>query len=489
MVDSYGSSLVLGGPRNLTADPVMDVTAPPQRYYWRATSYDHYDGTTWVSTVNESRDLGANDTSLTNSAYQSRVLVSPNFVMYRGTDSLYTPAQPQNANVPSQAIYQTTDDGTVDLVQLKLPSPLLPGNRYTAAGSISVADAGSLRNAPANYPAWVTGKYLQLPADVPQPVKQLATNIAGQQPTPYDKAVAIEQWLRTNITYDENLEAPPPGVEGSYYILFRTHRAYCTYYATAMVVMLRSLGVPSRVATGYAEGQVTSSSSDFSTATYSVKNKDSHAWVEVFFPQYGWVEFEPTAGQPPIQRSGSDPAAATPTPAVTPTPQATVQPTPGPNQTPTVVPNGDNTLQNQMAELLSSLLNLAIGIAKLLPFVLGIGLLILAGVVSLRFAEEAGFGNLPPVQRTYAMLSRWATWLGIGHEHTPYEQAKELSQRAPGAVSQTQTITQLYVANRFGAASPDPAQEPTAVTSWEKARSELHKTWLKRKFRQITGRE
>ena len=66
---------------------------------------------------------------------------------------------------------------------------------------------------------------------------------------------------------------------------------------------------------------------------------------------------------------------------------------------------------------------------------LGIVLLVVAGIFALRFAEGAGFSDLPPVQRTYAMLSRWATWLGIGHEHTPYEQARELSQRAPGAGS------------------------------------------------------
>ncbi|HEY3340626.1 MAG TPA: transglutaminaseTgpA domain-containing protein, partial [Anaerolineae bacterium] len=331
-VDSYNSSLVLGGPRHLTTDPVMDVTAPPMRYYWRATSYDHYDGSAWTSTVNSSKDLGVNDVSLSTTAYQDRVIISPNFTMYRGTDSLYSPSVPQSASVPAQGIYQTTDDGTLDMVQLKLPSPLLPGNRYTAAGSLSVANADALRSAPANYPNWINQTYLQLPADIPFQVKQLASNIAGNKPTAYDKAAAIEQWLRTNITYDENIDAPPAGMEGSYYILFRTRRAYCTYYATAMVVMLRSQGVPSRVVTCYAQGEISSSSPDFSTAVYSVKNKDSHAWVEVYFPQYGWVEFEPTAGQPAIQRTDSS-QSATATPVATPTPQVTVQPTPAANQT------------------------------------------------------------------------------------------------------------------------------------------------------------
>jgi transglutaminase-like putative cysteine protease len=485
-VDSYNASLVLGGPRHLTTDPVMDVTAPPRRYYWRAVSYDHYDGTTWTNTINTTKELGANDTSLSATAYQDRVIISPSFNMYRGTNSIYSPSVPQSASVPAQGIYQSTDDGTVDIVQMKLASPLLPGNRYSAAGSLSVADAEALRNAPLSYPDWIARTYLQLPSDIPREVTQLASNITADQETAYDKAAAIEQWLRTNIAYDENLEAPPAGVEGSYYILFRTKRAYCTYYSTAMVVMLRSLGVPARVVSGYAQGEIGSNASDLSTVVYSVKNKDSHAWVEVYFPQYGWIEFEPTAGQPAIQRTDSGQAATATPPPATATPRPTAQPTLSPNQTP-VAPT-QTPPQNPLSGLLNVLSSIGATLLKVLPFILGIVLLLAAGFFALRYAEGAGYGNLPPVQRTYAMLSRWATWLGIGQAHTPYEQAHELSQRAPGADFPTQTITQLYVANRFGAASPNPAQEQVAVSSWEKARRELHKTWLRLRWQRLTKR-
>ena len=142
-----------------------------------------------------------------------------------------------------------------------------------------MADAAQLRNAGRDYPNWVKAKYLQLPNNISAQVRGLARNIVGQANTDYDKAAAIERWLRANITYDENLAAPPPGVEGSEYILFRTHRAYCTYYATAMIVMLRSQGVPARMATGYAQGEMNAASAGLSSALYSVKVKDSHAWV------------------------------------------------------------------------------------------------------------------------------------------------------------------------------------------------------------------
>ncbi len=485
-VDNYTSSLVLGGPRNVTADPVMDVTAPPLRYYWRASTFDHYDGTTWTSTFNQTRDL-AQDASLNAPQYAGRTDITATFVMYRGTNSIFAPSLPQRANVPSQAVYATTDDGRFEVLQMKLPSPLLPGNRYSADGSMSLASAPQLREANGAYPAWVRSKYLQLPGNVPQRVKQLAVNIAGRQGNNYDKAAAIERWLRANITYDDQLAAPPPGVEASDYLLFRTRRGYCNYYATAMVVMLRSMGVASRIATGYAEGQVTSTAANMSSATYSVKVKDSHTWVEVYFPAYGWVEFEPTASQPALQRNDNAQAAGTPTPsAPTPTPpapQATVQPTVLPNQTPGAPTDGGTP--QQILDDLSKVLGFLL---KLLPFALVIGALILAGAVGLRIAEEAGFEHLPPVQRTYAMLSRWATWLGIGHEHTPYEQAREISQRVPATTGEAQSITRLYVQNRFGAAAPDEQQVQSANAAWSKARREFHRTWLLSKLNRLFQR-
>ncbi len=496
-IDNYGSSLTLGGPRNLTADPVMDVTAPPMRLYWRAGTYDHYDGNTWDNTFSQTRDLTANDKTVNPPAYQARVSVNASYVLYRGANSLYSPSLPQDANMPSQATYAPTDDGTIELLQLRLASPLLPGNRYTADGSVSLADGAALRAAPRAYPRWVQNKYLQLPGNIPERVKQLAINIAGAQKTDYDKATAIERWLRTNITYDENLEAPPAGVEASDYILFRTKRAYCNYYATAMVVMLRELNVPARIATGYAQGELTSTAPDQSSAVYNVKVKDSHTWVEVFFVNYGWVEFEPTAGQAalPHQVSAAPAVTATPvpaTPTATPvpgtTPLPTIQPTLGPNQTPGTTPQPGDA-PDLLAGLRNTLANILNVLLMLLPFALGIGGVILAGLLAIRFAEGVGFGHLPPVQRTYAMLSRWASWLGIGHEHTPYEQAHKLTNYVPASEAQAQTITELYVENRYGAAAPSVEQERTANSAWETTRRDLRKTWLRRRLRQWFGRD
>lgn len=219
-VDSYASSVTLSGPRELTAEPVMDVIAPPARYYWRATSYDYYDGLTWRNTIETATNAQPFDVNIPLAGYAARAPAQADFVLYRGTDSIYAPSQPLRASVGAQAIFERVSDASVDLVQLKLPVPLLDGNRYTAIGSVSVANAAQLRAAPPDYPAW-TARYLQLPPQVPARVFDLARNITARAPTAFDKAAAIERWLRDNIAYDEQLPAPPSGIEASDYVSSR----------------------------------------------------------------------------------------------------------------------------------------------------------------------------------------------------------------------------------------------------------------------------
>jgi transglutaminase-like putative cysteine protease len=485
-VDSYAQSVTLSGPRNLGQEPVMDVSAPPARHYWRATSYDNYDGLTWRNTIQTVTNAQANDMSLPLTGYVGRVPVQADFTLYRGSDSVYAPSLPLRANISSQATFEMAGDNRVDLTQLKLPVPLLPGNRYSALGSMSVANMSELRNAKGEFPTWVRERYLQVPAAVPNRVKRLAEYITADAATPFDKAFAIEQWLRNNIVYDEKLEAPPAGVEASEYILFDVKRAYCNYYATAMVTMLRSLEVPARVAVGYAQGEPAIDFNAPDKAVYHVKASDSHMWVEVFFPEWGWVEFEPTAGQPPIDRFAPE-TIATPTPAATFAPPTA---TPAPNatqeaaMTPTLEPAMPQP-QDQQANPPSNSNLLADAwqwfINSPLPWLMA--LLAIVGVVllALRYVETAGLSKLPGIERAYALVTRYAGWLGVNkRHHTPYEQANELSQRAPNAQAPVQQITDLYVQKRFAAPKDAPA-DASAEDAWQQARRWLRRALLRRR--------
>src|SRR5207253_9783080 len=103
--------------------------------------------------------------------------------------------------------------------------------------------------------------------------------------------------LRDHIAYDQNIDAPTSNVELIDYLLFTSRRGYCNYYASAEVILLRTLGIPARMAGGFNQGKL-----DPATGVYQVLEENAHAWPEVFFPTYGWVEFEPTASEAPLVR-------------------------------------------------------------------------------------------------------------------------------------------------------------------------------------------
>jgi hypothetical protein len=159
--------------------------------------------------------------------------------------------------------------------------------------SASITD---LRSATQDYPEWVRSHYLQLPDDLPPRIRQLSQELTVGQPTQYDRARAIETYLR-QFPYSLDVPAPPAGREVTDYFLFELKRGYCDYYATSMVVLARAAGIPARFAMGYASG-----SYDFNQAEYVVREADAHSWPEIYFPNYGWINFEPTASLPEIDR-------------------------------------------------------------------------------------------------------------------------------------------------------------------------------------------
>jgi hypothetical protein len=114
--------------------------------------------------------------------------------------------------------------------------------------------------------------------------------------------VAIERYLRL-IPYSLDVPAPPSPREATDFFLFDLKKGYCDYYATAMTVMARAAGLPARLVTGYASGTY-----DSYSAEYVVREADSHSWPEIYYTGIGWIEFEPTSGQPLPHRETAQPA-------------------------------------------------------------------------------------------------------------------------------------------------------------------------------------
>ena len=162
---------------------------------------------------------------------------------------------------------------------------------YQLTASVSSAEPEQLREAGDLYAPWLWARYTQLPADMPPRVETLALDITAEAETPYDKAVAVEGYLKNNLAYNLEIDPPPLGADGVDHFLFENREGYSEYFGSAMTVLMRSLGIPSRMTTGYTTGN-----SHGSANLYIVSDHHSHGWSEVYFPGYGWIPFEPTPG-------------------------------------------------------------------------------------------------------------------------------------------------------------------------------------------------
>lgn len=177
---------------------------------------------------------------------------------------------------------------------------LVTSTNYKTESFLPLYDENDLREASQDYPDWVSNRYLELPDSVPDRVINLAFEITILESTPYDRAVAIEQYLRT-FPYTTDIPQPPVGVDIADHFLFTVQEGYCDYYATSMVVLARAIGLPARFVLGYI-GQTYDPIED----AFIITGDQAHSWVEIYFPEYGWVQFEPTAGRPGINRQAEN---------------------------------------------------------------------------------------------------------------------------------------------------------------------------------------
>ena len=142
-------------------------------------------------------------------------------------------------------------------------------------------------------PAAIAEQYAAVPEVASERVRALAREITANQPTTYDKILAIEAWLGSNTRYSLDAPLSPPGVDVVDDFLFRSRVGWCEQIASSLVVLARSAGIPARVATGFVPGQ-----RDALTGRFVVRERDAHAWAEIFFPGIGWQGFDPTASVP-----------------------------------------------------------------------------------------------------------------------------------------------------------------------------------------------
>jgi len=258
--------------------PAASQGAP---YYLRGQIFASYTGRGWIPPEEEPYPSAA-PPILASAGQES--LQQKIEILAKHADTLFAVNEPVLAGEGTNLIFTQPDS-----------SALLRGSldRYEVTSSITHPDASQLEASGTQYPPGLLQTYLQLPADLPARIGDLAEHITAGAKTPFEKALRIQDYLRTSYPYSLDTPAAPPEQDVVDYFLFDARGGFCSYYASAMAVMLRLQGVPARIVTGFAASEYIPE-----RGALRVPFSTAHAWVEVYFPGYGWVEFEPTSSQP-----------------------------------------------------------------------------------------------------------------------------------------------------------------------------------------------
>ncbi len=470
------------------------------RFYWLSRVYNFYDDGNWILTLGETSNFDPDSGDFTVPEYQGREVIEVTFEpKLPAIHRLSVPSQPLWVNRSVDAEVLPLIGEEVDVLTITSHSAIFNGESYDTRGSIAVPKADDLRYTNEVYPAWVVENYLQVPADTTDRTKELARRITEGLDTTYDKTMAITSWLRRNIEYSRETVPPPEDVERIDWFLFEYQVGFCNWYASAEVVLLRSLGIPARLAVGFARG-------DFHVqdAYYEVRGDDAHAWPEVYFPGYGWIEFEPTVNQPrlirPETRSESDNTSSIDQPT-----GATLDEgfpgrhddmeffedfpfDTGDDAFPFEAPR-NGTLYIVIVVLFGVAASVAIWLyVDPLSRVTTVGRIVQGlqkiGVKPPPELVEISMQDFTSIGKIYA---RWCIWLRrLGMElsptQTPNERAELFGGRYPEAAESGWKIVNAYAHERFGGYS---SEEALVHTIWRDLRPFLWLEWLKYKLEPV----
>jgi transglutaminase-like putative cysteine protease len=255
-----------------------DQAPSPARLYWRGRSFDRFDGVRWYRSRNPPPAVG-------NRRWYREGWAGPEMeyrVYATRLDSRVLFALHPLVDVSVESAIYPFVDNVGDYGYGGSGSPT-----YTATSMSGRPAAEDLRAA--EFGAIPGGQlYVQLPRGMDARVVRLADSLTVSAPTPYDKVLALESWFRAEFSYTRDL--PSSAREATLeHFLFERRAGHCEYFSTALAVMVRALGIPSREVNGFLGGQW----SDFGQYL-AVTQNEAHSWVEVWFPGYGWVPFDPT---------------------------------------------------------------------------------------------------------------------------------------------------------------------------------------------------
>ncbi len=346
---------------------------------------------------------------------------------------------PSLVNVPGDQT-PTAPFDTIDRVQItrsSLPTPY----SFTVTEEVPEVDVQDLQAAGTDYPSWLapytTLYYNQRTAPGystgrDAEIAALAHAIVGAAgaATPYDQAKAIESWFQQKGRFNYTLTPPPApaGVRPLDYFIFTSRKGFCQDFSTAMNVMLRMLGIPSRQMSGFGLG-----SYDEKTRQYTVNALDAHSWVEVFFPGYGWIPFEPTPDgvNTPVNRPATRDLLNVPV-----VPSSSARPRIPPNLRETTPQSGNTPIST--------------GPDLVRPLLIALAVLLLLGLMAVGYALRWLFG-VKDVPRIWGRLLFLGDRLRVTRQagDTPQEFSARLAASLPDLDPELRRLALLYTRDRF----------------------------------------
>jgi transglutaminase-like putative cysteine protease len=490
----FGDQLAISGSVNLPMGEVLNYTSSGGPQYLQGFTYNLYDGHTWTTTLNSTngRNFAANKDLPLDTQAKGGVEIALTVTLKVPPEStrnyIYGPAQPKRFDKPVM-IYS---DGTVGTWMQT--TPLTKNERYQVTSVVPGAnliqklvnvplpqhdDQGVWRND--NYYADQSQYYLKVPRTLsPNALAQAKRWTEGANDT-YTLLKLLQQHLgdQNTFSYSVNNAPIPKNVDVVDWLL-QTKVGYCTYYASAMAVMARLFGIPTRIANGFTQGHY-----DKVRNLWVVEGSDAHSWVQAYFPGSGWIDFDPTPGfspNPPPTPSITPTAAptkaatkttATPQPTPSPTKAAQSTPPPVPHVPPTTPGAGNSAMISQALLMWGAIL-----------------LLVVSLVVFLSALATWWWRNLFPGSTLVAGMFWRLCWIasraGLGPNkwQTPYEYSSMLSQHLGQQPAQLWQLTELFVRDRWGLPRHAPRkveEEVVAQQLWPSLRNMFLQLLVKKK--------
>jgi transglutaminase-like putative cysteine protease len=471
-----------------SSDNVMTVSSN-QAYYMQTVTYDVYTGRGWDSTKGSDRDVAVKGAVLPNNSPEEP-LTTDGFDVTRLTvalqappgRNLFTPGYPLQISAPATV---SLPGGLPFLGSLSSQGGVNPGEGYTITAIISNVTSAQLRGAGTNYPDSVRSLYMSVDG-ITGRTHDLAVQIVtkAKATTPYDKAQALADYLRTDprFKYSTSIEGPPAGRDIVDWFLFDPNGqvGFCQYYASAMVVMARSLGLPARLAAGFAPGQALSKN------LFQYHASNAHVWAEVYFPGYGWQNFESTKSIPPVLRASGGTQIKAPPPDTGSSRAQFQERIDNPNQdfaTGSIPPipgglNGTDAAGNNAVQGGNLLVILAL-------------LVLAAAVIGWRMRRSGRrLRFLPPGDRQWAMLLLAAERAGVSQRpsETDYEYAGWLEDQIPDRRPEIRTIARAKVYGSYSGRGMTGDAVAHMQAAWKRLR--LPFVWLaiRRRARSLLNR-